>query len=535
MGEPGRPTGMNRAPISRRVALAAASVLVLALSACGQSTSSSATVPGTLPVIRVAGAGAQGAALAADSAEGSKMMASNLTFVFDGVVPDLTSPAGSWFFPSGVRASDDVVRSLAAALGVQGDIVVQPADMGGGRMIGSTDYTQPSVYVSDDALSTWWYNGNQAAGYACAVEPSMPADSASSSGTDSAPMAPDAVPADTVPGDSILIDPMPCEMPPPPTGVPTQDEATAKARDLLASLGIDPASYEFETYADEWGANVTGYLVLDGSRTNLSVSVGYGGEGALTWASGFFATPQRGADYPRIGVEAAVERLNDQQSSMMRGWGAADASAMTDIATVEPSVAPEPLVECEIAVGDTETTAITDTPCITIDTIAIEDPIMIDEPIQLEEIVITLADPQPSLEQLWDVDGTVWLVPGYSFSSDGGGVWTIAAIGDEYLQIEDVAVEPEPVPVETTPVDTANGSSGACAAGTPDTMPFAVDGSSLVGLCLDDAIATAEANGLTVRVVRQDGEDLAVTADLQPQRVNVVVVDDVVTEVQGLG
>ena len=32
-----------------------------------------------------------------------------------------------------------------------------------------------------------------------------------------------------------------------------------------------------------------------------------------------------------------------------------------------------------------------------------------------------------------------------------------------------------------------------------------------------------------------DGVDLAVTADFQPQRVNVVVEQDIVTEVQGLG
>ena len=83
-----------------------------------------------------------------------------------------------------------------------------------------------------------------------------------------------------------------------------------------------PAAYEFETYADEWGANVTAYLLLDGMRTSMTVSVGFGAEGAITWASGFLGTAERGADYPRIGIEAAVQRLNDQSSSWMasRHW-----------------------------------------------------------------------------------------------------------------------------------------------------------------------------------------------------------------------
>ena len=81
-------------------------------------------------------------------------------------------------------------------------------------------------------------------------------------------------------------------------------------------MGIAVDSYDFETYADEWSANVTGYLTLEGVRTTVAISAGFGAEGALTWANGFLAAPERGADYPRIGVAAAVERLNEQQSMM---------------------------------------------------------------------------------------------------------------------------------------------------------------------------------------------------------------------------
>ena len=535
---------MNPSPISRRVALAAASVLVLALSACGDPSSSSGTVPGTLPVIRVAGSGAGGpeGALSADASASmsSKMMPSNMTFVFDGQVPDLTSPAASWVFPVGERASDDAFRELAAALGVSGDVVVQPADMGGGRMIGSTDYTGPSVYLGDDALSSWYFNGNQAGSFGGCVsaEPTptvpVPVDSgdAGSSGdvtsSDATLSVPDPAPPTT------LVDPMPCEDVQPPAGVPTKDEAEAKARELLTALGIDPASYQFDTYADEWNASVTGYLVLDGVRTTVAMSVGYGAEGSLVWASGFLAAPQRSADYPRIGVEAAIARLNSQQASMLRGWGPAPADAATDVAPAEPMAEPmagasdtvEPVAPTTTCVVDAATTCVSIAPT--------EYPV--DPPVDAEPIVITLSDPQPTLEQLWDVDGTVWLVPGYSFTSTDGGTWSVTAIGDEYLQVDDTAVEPQPATVEPAPVDTAaSGGSAAGCAGTPVTTPFVADGTSLVGLCLADATATAEANGFTVRVVRQDGVDLAVDHDFQPQRMNVVVEQAIVTEVQSLG
>jgi hypothetical protein len=533
---------MKRSPISRRVALAAASVLVLALSACGDPSSSSGTVPGTLPVIRVAGSGAGGAegALAADASASmsSKMMPSNLTYVFDGQIPDLTSPAASWVFRVGERASDDAFRALAAALGVSGDVVVQPADMGGGRMIGSTDYTGPSVYLGDDALSSWWFNGNQAGSFGgCAVAEPMPAESgdaesgdAGSSGdvtsSDATLSVPDPAPPTT------LVDPMPCEDVQPPTGVPTKDEAEAKARQLLTALGVDPASYQFDTYADEWNASVTGYLVLDGVRTTVSMSVGYGAEGSLVWASGFLATPQRSADYPRIGVEAAVERLNDQQASMLRGWGPAPADA-----TIEPAPA-EPMADAPDSVEPVVPTTCVDDAATTCVSIAPTE-FPVDMPVAMQPIVITLTDPQPTLEQLWDVDGTVWLVPGYSFTSADGGVWSVTAIGDEYLQLDDAAVD-QPVTV-----DTATGDSVV----EPVTVPSAVTGdnawdlnpsgplnveqatAALVGRSLDE-VATIP---WTVRVVRKDGVDLAATADFQPQRVNVVVENGTVTEVQGIG
>ncbi len=62
----------------------------------------------------------------------------------------------------------------------------------------------------------------------------------------------------------------------------------------------------------------------------------------------------------------------------------------------------------------------------------------------------------------------------------------------------------------------------------------------VIGDSVEDATATLEDAGLTLRVVRRDGEDLPVTADFVEDRVNVAVEtqDDgieVVTEVVSMG
>ena len=69
---------------------------------------------------------------------------------------------------------------------------------------------------------------------------------------------------------------------------------------------------------------------------------------------------------------------------------------------------------------------------------------------------------------------------------------------------------------------------------------FAVDVPDVIGDSVEDATATLEDAGLTLRVVRLDGEDLPGTLDFVENRVNVAVEtqDDgteIVTEVVSIG
>ena len=68
----------------------------------------------------------------------------------------------------------------------------------------------------------------------------------------------------------------------------------------------------------------------------------------------------------------------------------------------------------------------------------------------------------------------------------------------------------------------------------------AADVPDVLGDSVEDATATLEEAGLTLRVVRRDGEDLAVTMDFVEDRVNVAVEtqddgSEVVTEVVSMG
>jgi ABC-type glycerol-3-phosphate transport system substrate-binding protein len=77
---------------------------------------------------------------------------------------------------------------------------------------------------------------------------------------------------------------------------------------------------------------------------------------------------------------------------------------------------------------------------------------------------------------------------------------------------------------------TDEAATDTIAAGVPD----------VVGDSVEDATATLEAAGYTLRVVKRDGEDLAVTADFVENRVNVAVQmerygGEVVTEVVSTG
>ncbi len=509
---------------SRRLALVAV-VVALGFTACGDpsTTAPLADQPKVIELASGQGTGsgeAAPAAATADSAESKMAVFAPTEFTFDGDLPALDGPAGSWYFAPGQQPDPDRIASLAASLGVEGDVRNLPEEQGGGWAVGPEDYSGPVLSVAADGMLSWWLSARPAmvssgcaATTGVAVEPSTGAGVAGNSDAaidtpvadETAPVAPDVV----VPE---------CSTPQPPAGVPSEDEALAKAKELFASWGYDVNSYAFDdAYADEWGASVNASLVLEGLKTQIMLSASFGENGALTFASGSLAVPQRGGDYPTIGAIAGLDRLKTQQNQYIGlGGGPATRSATID-AAVEPALGAPEIALCDVASAAVD--------CAPIDT---------------EPVIVTLNSVERALTMVWAADDTIWMLPAYSFGSADGGIYTVMAVDDAYIQ------QPDPEVVSTAPValpapDTAVAAPDVAQTCAPvseiTTPPASVEqiADAVVGYCLVAAQELAKTFGYEVRVVRQDGVDLAVTADFSESRINVAVDNGVVTEVLSIG
>jgi hypothetical protein len=72
-----------------------------------------------------------------------------------------------------------------------------------------------------------------------------------------------------------------------------------------------------------------------------------------------------------------------------------------------------------------------------------------------------------------------------------------------------------------------------CPKGSTSSNGF--NASTLVGKTFKEAQGTASKYDCTVRPVEVDGEPKAVTMDYSESRINVILKDDVITKVQGIG
>ena len=288
--------------------------------------------------------------------------------------------------------------------------------------------------------------------------------------------------------------------------------------------------------------------------------------GIVTWASGALAEPQRASDYPLVGVEAAVARLNDESGQWMQygvspmvaarmevsgGTGVATATVVggSDDTQSEPG-------EAGSVTATGEATPVTD-----VGGAPASLPDQIGEPVQIvptgcdasapcesyvpeapEAITVTLTDVHLGLSMVWAQDGTVWLLPAYTFTAADDGQYSVIAVDDSFIALPDpVLVDPmpiEPAP-ETVPVDPASVPAETTVVPPSDGSATSVDlGAAqevLVGLTVEEATRVAADNGWTVRVSTLEGEPQPVTMDLQSNRVNLSVADGIVTGLDGIG
>ena len=405
----------------------------------------------------------------------------------EGDLPALDGKAQSW------KSTSDPTRkqmtAVAKALGVEGDLVDRRKEEGGGFVAGPADGSAPSVSFSDpdsDAFHGWYYSAAWEASTRSsdAVEPSITADTTVASDTKSEDaVAPDAMKA--------------------PENLPTKDEARDKALSIMNAAGVDVRDDDVEVYADEWSVSVTAWQRVGDLRAPMSWTFGFGDNGVISWAGGNLLSFDKGPKFPRVGAAAGVDRLSDPKYSGWYGYGP------TARAIAEPAIAGE-----ESAASPSDTV----------------------EPV-VQTVIVTGV--KESLTPIVDAENILWLVPSYEYTVKDGYTVSVLAITDEFIEQAAPTTETsggevvEPVPAtDGAGVSGSSGSSEGSMGSDADAMALSQEEAvKLVGLTEDEAAKVAESNGWVLRVSSRDGEDLQLTMDFVPNRVNLAIVDGKVTGV----
>jgi hypothetical protein len=405
----------------------------------------------------------------------------SIIYQYQGTPPALGDVGATWTFSPKPTVDPARVRRLADAFGVTGDVKQMPADQGGGFSVGPQDGSSANLAVIGDAPMSWYYNPmmrfgtatDSCAGTATGVVggKSLPITAPQSAGppesaagaptevsaagaTPIAPGPPVASRCDTGCIDAVgtvTSDPIGgCGSPQPPAGVPTKEEAIARARVLFATAGIDVSSSVVSGYADAWSASVTAAIALNGHPTQLSTTISFGGGGQVVGASGMLAKPVPGPDYPIVGVVAALKRLNEQGSLWMTSYGGFPAKGVIVPGGAAGSVS-----------GGTATAQVSppaNPPAVPVTAIPIPLRSLPAEPVAPaslpEPITITLTGVRLDLGEVYAADGTIWLLPTYVFTSTEGGEYSVIGVADEFVQRDEPNVEVPPVgsvAVGTTP------------------------------------------------------------------------------------
>jgi len=505
-------TGMKHRRTTFRVALSMTALI--ALMGCSDDLPGTAGGAEKAPtVIRISGAGGSGGAkmsetaalgapeaMSSDAAPTSRMMMPcfGLTeYVLVGELPALDTPVDGWRYAPSTQLDEEAVARIAAAFGVGGDIVELPPDWGGGWRIGPDDGSAPALWFGADGLGWWSY--------------SAPWNTTAEANA----VASDQAVAPSGEGEGAMVDPSikPMELQP-PVGVPDAARATELARQVFEQLGLEVGETDLEVYADQWGASVTLWHTLDGMRTGYATGLGFGADAAITYAGGQSREPERVTGFERVGTSAGFDRLVDSGGMWWGGGYArpkvscAPPLVMDDSVTVEPGLTPEGAPEP--ATEPASEPQFVEPPTITVEIVSVKE----------------------AWWTLYDMDGTVWLVPGYVFVDREGGEHMVPAVSDDLVQpVEPTSVdEPvvsEPTPVVSEPLPVEPGTSEPVDVADPAAATATAE--EIIGLTEDKAAAVVEGAGLAWRVVERDGEQFPVTADYRTDRVNAVIADGVVT------
>lgn len=304
----------------------------------------------------------------------------------------------AWGFDAAGTFSEATVASAAAALGVSG----QPRLEYGSWSVGPNDGTGASVSLSPDGLASLSYYDPTRDPWNCVR--SAP----DSIGTPAEDAAEGAV---AVPEPAIVDPPADCST---DAAAPTGDAAIAQATDVLTSVGVDPAGYQFTASTDPGSVqvtNVTASQVLDDQQTGVTANVTLVADGVQSLYVPLAPLVELGS-YDTVSPTEAVARLGDPRFGATGGGGvmplAAEGARMDDSVTSEPT---EPTVPATPTAGS---------------------------PLAWPVQEVTLVSARLGVALTTLPTGASVLVPTYELADADGTTWSVIAVVDDQLDFSAV-------------------------------------------------------------------------------------------------
>ncbi|MHA7133629.1 hypothetical protein [Oerskovia turbata] len=396
----------RRVPLLGAVAAGVAGVLAFGVGgyALGNAAGSGGTADASAavaeaPITLEGAAGAQGAApeaasdsaaLGAADARSSVMpgwFGGRTVFQASGLGADGTTAPAWAYDAAGVFSAESAAR-VATALGVAGE----PRQEYGAWTVGPNDGKGASVSLQPDGLASVSFNDPGKDPWACAVV-AVPEPGAEETQTD-----PQAGCGQKDLG-----------------AAPAPDAAISTSKDVLASLGLDPAAFEYTTESYDGEGKilaVSAAQVVEGQRTGNTWSLTHSGAG-LSSLYGSLAPTVSIGDYAVVSPTAAVERLGDPRfaGAGMIAYGRSSmvplGDVAPDIATIEPEaeMAP-PTVPPTAGEGD-----------------AVSWPVR----------QVTITEARLGWAVHYQADGGAILIPSYELSDAEGSTWSVIAVADDEL------------------------------------------------------------------------------------------------------
>ncbi|MFF3065416.1 hypothetical protein ACFVQ3_12715 [Oerskovia sp. NPDC057915] len=391
----------RRVPLAGAAAAAVAGVLAFgvggyALGSAGGSGGGTSVATADAPIALQdlaagsRGAAPEGAAMGAGDAKMSSMhgFGGRTVFTSAGLGTEGTS-APAWAFDAAGTFSAETAAKVASALGVAGE----PRQEYGTWTVGPNDGQGPTVSVQPDGTTSVSFNDPSKDPWACAVVAVPGSGTATTEEMEADPQAGC--------GQQDL------------GQAPAPDAAISTSKDVLGSLGLDPAAFEYTTESYDGEGKilaVSAAQVVEGQRTGIVWSMTYSGAGLSSLYGSLAPTVPMG-DYAVVSPTVAVERLGDPRfgsPAMIAYARGGDASmllegATTDVAPVEPEV---PVVPPTAGAGA-----------------AFSWPV--------DEVTITSARLGWAVH--YQADGGAVLVPSYELSDAEGSTWSVIAVADDEL------------------------------------------------------------------------------------------------------